>query len=303
MGNDLAQRLELALYFASDALSFHLIGRQAQAYRTRIGQVSQFQVRGQGVFPCFDPLGEHRLGESGGNHRAVDDLPQREMGLQAGHHLVFDQVFHFEGYARQRDDHVPVAFEPHARGCAVGVEQDRAACGNHCLRAVELVEPDAALGEHFLDVLRYPLVIAHFAVEHLCEGLLGDVVLRGAEASRDDGHLRAREGVFHGLDNLCPVVADRDFLADHDAGRIEVFGNGNRIGIHDLSDEYFIADGDDCRFHGRMVTDFPQVPAAFAECWRLRGVLSRRFSELLLFLRSPRPAGLPRRRSARGTPL
>ena len=148
-----------------------------------------------------------------------------------------------------------------------------------------------------------PLVGHQFAAEHSGQGLFGDVVLGGSEPPGDDDDVGISQGAFHAPDDLCAVVADRNLFVYDDAGGVEVLGDGYGVRIHDLADEDFIADGDDCRFHGRMVTDFPQVPAAFAECWRLRGVLSRRFSELLLFLRSPRPAGLPRRRSARGTPL
>lgn len=207
----------------------------------------------------------------------MDDLPQREAGLQAGHHLVLHQVLHLERHARQRDDDVPLALEPHARGRAVGVEQHRAARGDHRLRTVEFVELDAAFGEHFLNVPGHPFVVAHVAAEHLREGLFGDVVLRGAESSGDDGHLRAGEGALRGFDDLRAVVADRDFLADHDARRIEVLGDGDRIGVDDLPDEYFVADGDDGCLHvwgyfcpdpGRRSSSdspsdaFPAVPTA-----------------------------------------
>ena len=47
-----------------------------------------------------------------------------------------------------------------------------------------------------------PLVIVHLAVKQLCEGLFGDVVLRGAEAAGDDGDFRRGEGPFDGLDDL-----------------------------------------------------------------------------------------------------
>ena len=172
------------------------------------------------------------------------------MGFQPRHHLVLHQVLHLERHARQRHHDVPVAFEPHARGRAVGVEQHRAACGDHRLRAVQLVELDAPFREHSLHVVRDPLVAAHLAAEHLREGLLGDVVLRGAEAAGDDGDLRSRQGPFDGFDDLRAVVADRELLADHDARGVEVFGNGYRIGVHDLADEYFVADGDDGCLHG-----------------------------------------------------
>ena len=53
-----------------------------------------------------------------------------------------------------------------------------------------------------------------------------------------------------GFDDLRAVVADREPLADHDARGVEVFGDGDRIGVHDLADENFVADGDDGCLHG-----------------------------------------------------
>ena len=159
-------------------------------------------------------------------------------------------MLHLERYARKRHRDVSVAFEPHARGRAVGVEQHRAARGNHRLRAIQFVELDAPFGEHLFYVAGDPLIVAHLAAEHLREGLLGDVVLRGAESAGDDGDLRSGHGASDGFDDLRAVVADRELLADHDARGVEVFGDGDRIGVHDLADEDFVADGDDGCLHG-----------------------------------------------------
>ena len=74
VGDDFPQCLELPFDLLRNAFALDLIGRQAQPYGARIGQVSQFQVGWQGVFPCFDLCGEHRLGQPGRDHRAVYDL-------------------------------------------------------------------------------------------------------------------------------------------------------------------------------------------------------------------------------------
>ena len=248
-GDDAAEGFELPLDFAGRRVAFDFVGRQPQPHGPGVGQVGQLQVGRQGAFPRRDPLGEHRLGQSGRNHRAVDDLPQGEAGFQTRHHLVLHQVLHFEGYARERDDDVPVAFEPHARGRAVGVEEHRAARGDHRLRAVQLVEVDAAFGEHPLDVRGHPFVVAHVAAEQFGERLFGDVVLRGAQAARDDRHLRHAERPLHGAGNLRAVVADRDFFADDDARGVEVLGDGYGVRVHDLAYEDFVADRENGRFH------------------------------------------------------
>ena len=172
------------------------------------------------------------------------------MRFQARHHFVLHQVFHLVGDTGQRDYHLAVAFEPHARSRAVGVEQHRAAGRNHRLPAVEFVELDAAPFEHAFHMVGDPLVGHQFAAEHSGQGLFGDVVLGGAEPPGDDDDVGISQGAFHAPDDLCAVVADRNLFVYDDAGGVEVLGYGVRI--HDLADEDFIADGDDRCFHGNI---------------------------------------------------
>ena len=143
----------------------------------------------------------------------------------------------------QRDYHLAVAFEPHARSRAVGVEQHRAAGRNHRLPAVEFVELDAAPFEHAFHMVGDPLVGHQFAAEHSGQGLFGDVVLGGAEPPGDDDDVGISQGAFHAPDDLCAVVADRNLFVYDDAGGVEVLGDGYGVRIHDLADEDFIADG------------------------------------------------------------
>ena len=97
-----------------------------------------------------------------------------------------------------------------------------------------------------------PLVGHQFAAEHSGQGLFGDVVLGGAEPPGDDDDVGIPQGAFHAPDDLCAVVADRNFLVYDDAGGVEVLGDGYGVRIHDLADEDFIADGDDRCFHGNI---------------------------------------------------
>ena len=180
----------------------------------------------------------------------MDNLAEREVRLQTRHHLVLHQVLHLEGYARQRDDHLAAPLEPHAGGRAVGVEEHRAALGYERLAAVEFVEVDAARLEHPPDVLLDRRVDNQPTVEHLGEGLLRDVVLRGAEAARENHDVGLGEAALERFDDLPAVVAYRALLVHDDTRRVEVFGNGYRIGVHNLADENLIADGQDGGLHG-----------------------------------------------------
>ena len=179
------------------------------------------------------------------------DLAQFEVRLEPRHDLVLHQMLHFVGYARQRNDHFAAAFEPHARRRAVRVEQHRAAGRNQSLSAVEVVEFDAPLFEHPFYMVGDGLVRDEFAAEHFGQRLFGDVVLGGAESAGDDCDVRLAEGAFHAPDDLRAVIADRDFFMHDDARGVEVAGDGYGIGIHDLTDEDFIADSDDRCFHKR----------------------------------------------------
>jgi len=216
------------------------------------------QVGRQGGLPAGDPFGEHRLGQSRGDERAVYDLPQGEAGFETRHHFVLHEVFHFERHARQRDHDTAVAFEPHPRRCAVGVEQHRAAGGNERLSPVEVVVGDAPAFEHPAHVPGDPFVAHQFAAEQLGERTFGDVVLRGTEAAGEDRHVAAVHGAAERGDDGVAVVADRFLFGDDDARRVEVAGDGCGVGVDDLSDEDFVADGDDRGFHGAY-----QFSAAF----------------------------------------
>ena len=202
----------------------------------------------------------------------MDDLAQREAPAEPRHDLVLHEVLHFEGHARQRDHRAAVAFEPHAGGRAVGVEEHRARRGHEGLRAVQFVVFDAARREHAFDVGGDRLVADHAAAEECGERLLGDVVLRGAQTSGQHDDLRVAERALHGFGDACGVVAHR-VLGEHDDARgVEVAGDGDRIGVGDLSDQNLVADGDDRGFHASSLLRTSRVrsPAAPASAIRAR---------------------------------
>lgn len=234
----------------------HVVGRQAQAHDIGRGQVGELYALRQGVLPCGYALGEHRLGQPCGDHRAVDVGVECEVALQARHHLVLHQVLHLEGHARQRHhDASAVGLEPHARGRTVKVGQHGAGVGHQSLRAVQLVELYAAACEHRAYVLGHGLVLDHACAEDAREGELGDVVLGGAEASRQDHHLRLRQRMAQRLLDASGVVAHRETFGNGYACGVELLGYACRVGIDDLTDEDLVAYGDyGCLYHDLCVS-------------------------------------------------
>ena len=104
-----------------------------------------------------------------------------------------------------------------------------------------------------------PFVAHQFAAEQLGERTFGDVVLRGTEAAGEDRHVAAVHGAAERGDDGVAVVADPiPFSATTMPRRVEVAGDGCGVGVDDLSDEDFVADGDDRGFHGAY-----QFSAAF----------------------------------------
>ena len=150
----------------------------------------------------------------------------------------------------------------------MGVEEHRAAGRHECLAAVEFVEVDAARFEHPADMGLDRGVDDQLAVEHLGEGLLGDVVLRGAEAAGEDDDVGVGEAAFERCDNLVAVVADGALLADDDPRCVEVFGDGYRIGVHNLADENLIANRQNGGLHGGWNYDCAAVVSASATSMR-----------------------------------
>ena len=132
----------------------------------------------------------------------------------------------------------------------MAVEQHDAVVRHKRLILVQVVELDAPCLEHFLDVLGHRLVADQLAAEQLGQGLLRDVVLGGAQTAREDDDVAVTHGLFDRVDDLLTLVADRGALPYDNARRIQMAGDGYRVGIHDLTDQDFVSDRYDGCFHG-----------------------------------------------------
>ena len=227
-GDEAAQRLELALDFALGSAALDFVGREPQAHRAGIGQVGQAEVGGQGLLPCGDALGEHRLGESRGDERAVDDLAQRERLRSRGMTSSCMRCSISKGTPGGEITARPSRSEPHAGAVPWALKSTVHAAGTRaCARFSSLYSMPRA-GEHAFDVGGDRLVADHAAAEECGERLLGDVVLRGAQTSGQHDDLRVAERALHGFGDACGGVVAHRVLGEHDDAR-GVEGGGRWI--------------------------------------------------------------------------
>ena len=245
----MVQQCELPVDFRRGLLSVHVVGRQPQADVHCAGQVGQVQVGGQRVFPVGDRFGEDRFGQSVGDRRFVYDRVESEMFVQPRQHLLADQRFHFERDARQRYEHFAVPLEPHARSRSATVRQDGASVRHEGLALIQFVEVDVPYGSHRAHLLVDGLVAYQFHAEQPGQRMFGDVVLGRAETAGADDDVGVRQRLRDGFGDRFGSVGYRSDPVDFDSGRVQLFADPCRVGVDDLSDQNFVADGNDFCLH------------------------------------------------------
>ncbi len=91
-----------------------------------VGQVGQPDRGREGFFECLDMFGEEGFADAGGENGAVGDEWQPEAGADAGNDLIGHHPFHLMRNARHGDKDAAFFFEPHTRGGAAAIGDDRA---------------------------------------------------------------------------------------------------------------------------------------------------------------------------------
>ena len=174
---------------------------------------------------------------------------QREVRPQARQYFVRDQRFHFERYAGHRHQYFPAALEPHSRGRTVAVRQYRTAVRHERLSPVQFVECDSAYGQLPPDRFIHLFIADQPHTEQLRERMFGDVVPGRAESPGDQHDAYPCERFVHGPRDLVRIVLYRGDLRYFDSVFAERAAQPCRIGVDDLSDQQFVADGDNFCLH------------------------------------------------------
>ena len=228
-------------------------GCEAQFEHARLRQVGQSDGGGQGELPRFDEVGQEGLANALDEDVLVDNLIGAEMGLQPGNDFGLHEIDHFERNTGHGDHHLALIVEPHARSRAEDVVDHGAAARNPCLLAVDGGELIAAGVKDALDVGKGFLVLVKLAVEEIAEGLLGDVVLGGAEAAGDEHHIAPFDAMTEVEIDVVGTVASDKGATNVDACGNEHLRHGAGICIDNLPNQQFVAYVEDSCFHDAKV--------------------------------------------------
>ena len=116
--------------------------------------------------------------------------------------------------------------------------------------------------EHRADLLD-DLIVAHqLDVHHLGERCASDVVLGGPESAADDQRVGASERRSKGEHDAFVVVAHVLMEVRSDAVRRQVLAEPLGVGIGNLAEQQFGADGDDLNSHARRPFDHRRSSAS-----------------------------------------
>ena len=157
---------------------------------------------------------------------------------------------HLVGDTGHKDGTVAVLFEPRAGGSAVVVDDFMALGGDHRLFAVVGGRLAAGAGKVAGDLVPLGLIEGQLIPEAGGNGLLGQVVCRGAEAAGKDQQVAAALSLVDEIGQTAMVVADGALPLDRDAqiGQLpaEVLG----VGVEDVAEKELGTHTDDLCCHG-----------------------------------------------------
>ena len=194
----------------------------------------------------------------------ADDDPVGEGG-QVGHGPVLEHVPALPGRARQHENVDPVLAEGAARGGAHRVVEDGAAHRQHGLLAVVLRHGPARPGEVGPNGLQDVRVELELSAEGLADGLLGQVVVGGAQAPGGDDDVRPAAGDVQGVRQALGVVPHHRVVVDGDPQGAEALGDDLGVQVGDVAQQELGADGDQLRgvVHRGASFSLPPLAAGF----------------------------------------
>ena len=114
---------------------------------------------------------------------------------------------------------------------------------------IQLVEIDMPQLGHPAYLLVDGFVAHERHAEHACERMFRDVVFRRAEAAGADHDVGALQRLADGLLYVPGRIGDRRDPVDLYARRVELLAQPGRVRVDDLSDQDFVAYGNDFCLH------------------------------------------------------
>ena len=194
-------------------------------------------MRGQGIFPDFDALGQKRLTDAHQPNHFVFDNGGLELLGKPGQDSVRHQAFHLERYSRQRyiDHRSAIAVgmsKPHSRRGTPIVLYVLSVGGQIGLSAVDIGHFAASFHKKARHQVKGRLVTYHPHTKIRTEGFLGDIVFSGAKPTRYDNKVGALVSLPQTLQNGLDLIAHGCFTdgADADSGQFGADPLGVGIG-------------------------------------------------------------------------
>ena len=156
-----------------------------------------------------------------------------------------------ERRAGQHDDQAAVRLEGAAGGGAPVVDEDGAALRQHDLLEVVFGHVGVALFVEPAQARFLLLVQDELFAEGGGDGLLREIIARGAEAARGDDHVRPLLGAADDLLETAGIVAHDGLPEDVDAELREQARDVRGVGVDRLAEQQLGADRDDFSIHIR----------------------------------------------------
>ena len=84
---------------------------------------------------------------------------------------------------------------------------------------------------------------------HFGDGLTGDVILGGPQPATKDNGIAAPQGQPNAADNALKIVAHLGLMQRVDSSQRQFLTEPGRVGVHDLAEQKFRANGNDFTAH------------------------------------------------------
>ena len=204
----------------------------------------------EGVEAVCDQLPEARFGRAPGTKGAApDDGRDAGPALEIRDDRAREHDAHLVGHARHRVHHLVTerADEPRRGARHLG----DAARPRRNVRLAQVAEGHLAAAslEVGAKVLGHGLVADELHPHDLGDGVAGDVVLGGTEATTQDDRVGPPEGEAERAHHALVVVPHLGLEVTVDPGERELLAHPGRVRVHDLAEQQLGADRDDLASH------------------------------------------------------
>ena len=215
--------------------------RQAKAYDSRFGKISQLNKFRQTALEVGKCQGKHAFGIVDYHKGAIFYVFIVHKVLhELWYHCLCHHSFGLKRHTGHRHQHFIIFLKPHERCCAHAILYHSARRGHHGLIMIEVVHCQAALVKHFFHIEQGGFVEHHLAAEIFAKRGFGDIIFSGTKAACHKHHIGLVKGFVDGLLYLFGIVAYYLYALGFPSVRTKIAGYPTRIGVGNLPDKQLI---------------------------------------------------------------